>query len=126
MIKLIGTLVGSATAALEDRLTAALSTLNASADGLRRDFLWVSGPSLVAVAPDPCVAAGESDRPPIKESQKVLIVEGWVHQLVTFPAVRDDRAALARGTDDQRRRPPRRTTRGRRGSVSGGRSRGRR
>ena len=79
MIKPIGRLVGSATATLEDRLTAAVSTPNPSADGLQRDLLWVSGLSLVAVAPDLCVAAGESDRPAIKESQKVLIVETWVH-----------------------------------------------
>jgi hypothetical protein len=77
MIKPIGRLVGSATATLEDRLT--VSTPNPSADGLQRDLLWVSGPSLVAVAPDLCVAAGESDRPAIKESQEVLIVETWVH-----------------------------------------------
>ena len=73
MIKPIGRLVGSATATLEDRLTAAVSTPNPSADGLQRDLLWVSGLSLVAVAPDLCVAAGESDRPAIEESQKVLI-----------------------------------------------------
>jgi hypothetical protein len=82
MIKPIGRLVGSATATLEDRLTAAVSTPNPSADSLQRDLLWVSGPSLVAVAPDLCVAAGESDRPAIKERQKVLIVETWVHSLI--------------------------------------------
>ncbi len=73
MIKPIGTLVGSATATLEDRLTAAVSTPNPSADGLQRDLLSVSGPSLVAVAPDRCVAAGESDRPTFEKVKRFLL-----------------------------------------------------
>ena len=98
MIKPIGRLVGSATATLEDRLTAAVSTPNPSADGLQRDLLWVSGLSLVAVAPDLCVAAGESDRPAIEESQKVLIVETWVlfiHRCIALRRIILGRITLA-------------------------------
>ncbi len=91
MIKPIGRLVGSATATLEDRLTAAVSTPNPSADGLQRDLLWVSGPSLVAVPPDLCVAAGESDRPAIKERTFRLVHvewEGWANS-ADFAALLD-------------------------------------
>jgi hypothetical protein len=76
IIKPIGRLVGSSTATLEDRLTAAVSTPNPSADGLQRDLLWASGPSLVAVAPDLCVA-DESDLVWLEPEPRQ-----WLHQLL--------------------------------------------
>jgi hypothetical protein len=51
---------------------------------LRRDFLWVGGPSLVAVAPDLGEAAGEFDRGRLNNSTKVLILETWVHQPIAL------------------------------------------
>jgi hypothetical protein len=74
MIKPIGRLVGSATSRARGPVDCGCFDPKPKRGWLQRDLLWDSGPSL-AVAPDLCVAAGESDQPAIKESQKVLIVE---------------------------------------------------